>query len=318
MAARSGGSPPSSQIQWRQRWRPKAARRVDAAAAPPGGGRALAVAAFPFRILHGGGQLRRRLPAVAAAASGGGCMEGGANAGSPPSSQICWRAEAARRVDAAAALPGGGRALAAAALPSRSGTASGGGGGALRTRREHGQVPTAAVPRVPRPPRGQGLGQSKGGAQASGLRLRAQPPPRVLARRRQRRGVGGQHRNPGLQGRLRVRRASPPHSGSSYHKDNDDGDTPALEAAPPASGSGLSDLYDLIVNHHAAACQKPATARATDKEVANKDGIEEEPDQEAAATCEEEEEDDMGFCMVGTISALVFSDVEEDWIVVEI
>ncbi|EAY97407.1 uncharacterized protein [Oryza sativa Japonica Group] len=106
--------------------------------------------------------------------------------------------------------------------------------------------------------------------------------------------------------------------GSSYHEDDDDGGAPALEAAPPASGSGLSDLYDLIVGHHAAARQEPDTARATDIEVANKDGIEEEPDQDAAAASgEEEEEDDMGFFMVGITIALEFSDGEEDWIVVE-
>ncbi|KAL5230803.1 hypothetical protein ABZP36_029579 [Zizania latifolia] len=100
--------------------------------------------------------------------------------------------------------------------------------------------------------------------------------------------------------------------GNSWHEDDDDGGN-ALEAPPPASGSGLSDLYDLIVGHHAAA---GAPARATDIEVADKDAIEEEPDQDAAAA-DDEEEDDMGFCMVGITIALEFSDGEEDWIVVE-
>uniref|UniRef100_A0A0D9WER1 Uncharacterized protein n=1 Tax=Leersia perrieri TaxID=77586 RepID=A0A0D9WER1_9ORYZ len=112
--------------------------------------------------------------------------------------------------------------------------------------------------------------------------------------------------------------------GNSWHEEDDDDDA-ALEAAPTsAAGTGLSDLYDLIVGHHAAAARKESdtAARATDIELAaDKDGIEEEPGQDAAAavasTGEEEEEDDMGFCMVGITIALEFSDGEEDWIVVE-
>ncbi|KAF0928079.1 hypothetical protein E2562_037722 [Oryza meyeriana var. granulata] len=109
--------------------------------------------------------------------------------------------------------------------------------------------------------------------------------------------------------------------GNSWHEDDDDGSA-ALEAAQPASGgTGLSDLYDLIVGHHvAAARQESDPARATDIKVADKDAIDEEPNQDAAAGAgdeEEEEEDDMGFCMVGITIALEFSDGEEDWIMVE-
>ncbi|KAL5203299.1 hypothetical protein ABZP36_014251 [Zizania latifolia] len=115
--------------------------------------------------------------------------------------------------------------------------------------------------------------------------------------------------------------------GNSWHEDDDDGGN-ALEAAPP-----FSDLYDIFVGHHTTAPLRATgvdyTLEVADKnaieeepdQVAYKNAIEEEPDQNAATSDDEEEdsddeEEDMGFCMVG-ITIVEFSDVEEDWIVVE-
>lgn len=109
-------------------------------------------------------------------------------------------------------------------------------------------------------------------------------------------------------------------SGNSWHEDDDDGG--ALEfAAPPTGGAGLSDLYDLIVGHHAAASdgKEVYLARPTDIEVEEDtdDAIEEQQQDGDDGKGEAEEEEDLGFCMVGITIALEFSDGEEDWIVVE-
>lgn len=100
--------------------------------------------------------------------------------------------------------------------------------------------------------------------------------------------------------------------GNSWHEDDDDGGV--LDTTAPVNG-GLSDLYDLIVGHHADAAapagQEADLAHANNIAVGDTDAIEEQ-EQDTDG-----DEDDMGFCIVGITIAVDFSDGEEDWIVVE-